>query len=110
MMIQSWWYRRLVVVALSFSATAVVVSLGTPRYRDTPADVASDDDALRFDVDQSVDLSHIAARISDPPPAALVVLLAAPLLVSAHVPPPEDSFRTVLAVWATAPRSPPLLS
>lgn len=109
MMIQSRWYRRLIVVALSFSATAVGASLVTPRYRDTPADVASDDDTLRFDVDRSVDLSHAVSRLSATPPAALVMLLAAPLLVSAHVPPPEDIPRTVLAVRATAPRSPPLL-
>ncbi len=107
MMIQSRWYRRLIVAAVSFSAMAVVVSLVTPRYRDMPADVASDDDALRSDVDQSVDLSHIAARIASPPPAALVVLLAVPLLVSAHVPLPEDRLRTAPTVWATAPRSPP---
>jgi len=103
-------YHRVMILTLSLSAAVVVVSLTVPHYRDTPAETAFDDDILRSDVDPSSTLSHLTAGLSATPPTMLALVLASPVVVSAHAPLPTDIPRTVLAVRATAPRSPPLIS
>ncbi len=101
------WYHRVMILALSLSAAVVVVSLAVPHYRDTPAETALDDDILRSDVDPSSTLSHLASGPSTTPPTMSALVLASPVVISAHAPLPTDIPRTVLAIRATAPRSPP---